>query len=655
MIAPQRNASVTSAALSKISERTDLAAGRRQDRAWQGRAYELLDEVGELGYLMQLKASLLARCDFSREYLNDDGVWDTVPDDDKGPGRVMNAFVGPQGGQTELKRQAALHLSTAGEATLLGTTIDGGDHGILWEFLSVDELTITSDGRVQRQRGRHQAVETLEPDAHYVARAWRPSARRSDEPDCEVKRIMRVAEEVLTLTQMVDAIARSRLSAGLLYVPDEISFADDETDETAEEGDQADPFTKALMEHMAAPVEDRESAAALVPLVLRGPAELADKIVLIDLARQLDTWAQTLRQEALSRLAQGLDAPPEMMTGLGVVNHWGSFQIDADFASKHIAPLGELLAEFLTFAYLRPMLETFENVAKKETARYRLRFDLSAIAARADEAATGQRLHSDGLISDEVHVKTSGFAESDMPGEDEVLQRRMWRLIMSAPTVFGPVLLTKIPGFEDVDVSKLGSAPSGGLPGGGMGGLPGPTQDAQTGQEPPRTPVPGFSSADDALVFKLTIAADSQLDRALEKAGSRVLARTAKNGELMTRLRSLPKWTVLQHVGREELAALGRERADHSLTLTELFKDAWEPFSSNACGWIADYLVESGVSKEKAMGQAASMAAALTIALEEFAKTHCHDRLTSHGRAGVRVPEELVLQALGFRRLTRVV
>ena len=36
----------------------------------------------------------------------------------------MHAFVGPQGGQAELKRQATLHLATAGECYLVGSSVE---------------------------------------------------------------------------------------------------------------------------------------------------------------------------------------------------------------------------------------------------------------------------------------------------------------------------------------------------------------------------------------------------------------------------------------------------------------------------------------------------------------------------------------------------
>ena len=66
MRAPERTGRVTSAALTKLGDaKRKGGTATSPSHRWQTRAYELLDEVGELGYLMSLKASLLARCSFT--------------------------------------------------------------------------------------------------------------------------------------------------------------------------------------------------------------------------------------------------------------------------------------------------------------------------------------------------------------------------------------------------------------------------------------------------------------------------------------------------------------------------------------------------------------------------------------------------------------
>jgi hypothetical protein len=58
-----------------------------------------------------------------------------------------------------------------------------------------------------------------------------------------------------------------------LFVPEELSFGPINENEGVDDTDDLDEFIETLVQHMSAPVEDRPSAAGLVPLVVRGAAE----------------------------------------------------------------------------------------------------------------------------------------------------------------------------------------------------------------------------------------------------------------------------------------------------------------------------------------------------------------------------------------------
>lgn len=624
-----KTASVSSAALQSVADMTAARKGKRSvDVQWQSRSYELLDEIGELGYLLNLKASIAARCLLPIQYLTDEGEWD-ASDDEKAL-RTMQCFVGPYGGQTELKRRAVLHLSAAGESYLVGEVGDQPETGILWEFLSTDEVRIDATGQATRRRDGAIGNATALPPDSYVARCWRPHPRFSDMADSEVRRVLQICEEIVTLTAMVDAVAKSRLAAGILFVPEEMTFADQE-DETDESTDDLDPFTKTLMDHMSAPIEDRSSAASLVPLVLRGKGDMADNIKLIDVARNLDTWAQMLRAEALARLAQGLDTPPEVIAGKAQLNHWTAYNVDVDFVVKHVVPVGDLLAEFLTCSYLRPMLETFEDVSPEEAQRYRLTFDPSPVMARQDEATAARALHPLGVISDESLVKANGFDISDMPDDAELFRRRSWELVRSAPAVFAQVLLPLIPGFEDIDASKLG-APAAGGNGGGEDGQPGtPTSDATSGQE---APVPAFRN----LVMQVAVAADASIDRAMERAGARLVTKSTRNLVLRDRLRAIDKSRALLMVTAGELASVGCDAAS-------LLEGAWDQLSLRTRYWVRDYLVECGASEMQADDGAVLAAGAICEEMQAFVTAGMHVGFPNRANR-LRVPEDLVVRAL---------
>ena len=319
---------MSSAALQTVGE---IQRAPSNDDAWQRDGYTYNELVGEVGFVNNLTANTVAAADLRIVRSDEKGDW--VESTDPRAQSVMDAFVGPIGGIEELLRRASLHMQIAGESWLVGTQIVDEFEiplGILWEFLSTEEVKVDADGNVirnpsgtrQSAYGSKSAIGHLDEDV-YIARLWRSDPRWSDRADSPMKRVLPICREVVVLTQVVDAIAKSRLSAGILFIPDEMSFGpDNETEDPGDDTDDIDEFMQELISHLSAPVDDRTSAAALVPLLLRGAAELGDKVQLIEIARDLDNLYQELRQEALHRVARGLDIPPEMMEGKGSLNHW---------------------------------------------------------------------------------------------------------------------------------------------------------------------------------------------------------------------------------------------------------------------------------------------------------------------------------------------
>ncbi|WP_116996378.1 hypothetical protein [Desertimonas flava] len=614
---------------------------------WQPEAYMYSDEIGEVGYVNNLKANSAADCELVlQEYDADADDW--KDSEDVRAARVMKAFVSPHGGQSELIRRAFLHLDIAGETMLVGSPTKelGISTGIWWEFLSSEELVITrGNAKPRRKRDGISQGEDLDQDA-YIARLYRSHPRFSDLADSPMRRVLGICSEVLTLTQMVSAIARSRLAAGILYVPEELSFAvDDESDEVLDADDEGydensiEPFLKDLEEHLKAPVEDRTSVASLVPLILRGPAEMKDKVGLIEIARNLDTWAQELRKEALSRLATGMDIDPAYLEGKSQVNHWGTWNIDNEFVMKHVAPTGSLVADFVTVAYLRPMLETFEAMSEDDALRFRVVFDTSKIMARSDEAANARLLHTELQLSDSSLRSSNGFDESDAPDPDELKRRMAWRLLEKAPVQLGPALGPLV-GLDDVDWSKV-------TPQQIIGNPSNPTRpdldgpDDVSGMQPPEQQsqeeaerIPGMSM----LIERVATAADAAVDRAIDTAASRVVSKARKNLSIKDRIATVDKGRVLTVVAPADLGELG-------LNAGQLLAGAWDTVGLKVRGWVRSYLEQRGRDGLAADDIAALASSNLCSALDRLVSDRLHTQLSPNGN-GLRVPHRLVIDAL---------
>ena len=663
MMLPQKwLAHVSSAALTKIG---DFDPVGRRGHEWQRDAYTYNELIGEVGYLHNLTASLVAMCDFRimEQHKDERGLPVAEASDDERALRVMAAFTGPLGGQKELKRRSALHYQIAGESYLLGTPLKdefGMSHGVSWEFLSTEEIKIVKDGNRQSVRrnsagmsdsGSSGGAETVDPDA-YIARLWRPDPRYSLRADSPLKRVLPICRELVVLGEVIDGVAKSRLSSGLLFVPEELSFGPiDEGEEEGSDADDLDRFIEALVEHMKAPVEDRTSAAGLVPLVVKGAAEFGDKIRLIELAHDLDTAYQPLREELLKRIAQGLDAPPEIIHGKASLNHWSAYNIDTDFVEKHVEPIGEAIAEFLTVAYLRPMLVEFEEMTEDEVNRFFLEFDAQSIAVRHDEGPASQAAWDRNTLSDLSFLRANGFSEEDYPTEEERMRRLLEKVVVGAPGHFAGILLPVLyPELADVlhgsvmaednlnvPIDKQMPQPATPAAKETPGAPPAAPPTGGPNEAQPAPPAPAAASIGQ-LLDRLATAADAALERALERAGNRAMSLAAKRPEVRDRLRGAPKGMVLSAITDADIEELG-------LTRAELVNDAWDNFTLRGAGWVRDWLIAEGESSFVADEIAGQAMKDVAKHLDEWLEGGI-GRDIPVGQNGLRVPYGLISEPL---------
>lgn len=633
---PQR-VKVHSAALRKVGERNKNERVSHVDDGWQRLAYQHARLIGEVGYVFQMKANLIARCPLNPQHFVD-GHWVNKEDEDDDPGwekveRVMAAFVGPVGGVAELKRRFALHISIGGETTLLGTPSQnesGLSTGINWEFVSTQELRVTQGSKPTRNADGGQSKELGEEV--FLARCWRADPEFSGRSDSAMRRIELVCQELLKLTQMVMAIADSRLPAKILYLSDGLTLPGGDESEPSDDDDQPDSFVEGLYDHLAAPKDDPTSQTTILPFVMRGPPNPGDHIAIYDLGRDQDTWAKDLREEALDRIAAGLEVPKETMKGKSGLSGLGGGNvaqaIDDDLIQRHVIPDGEMMAEFVSFAYTRPMLEDFEDMNQEESSTWRVAFDPGPIQTKMDEGTSARRLHSlsPDIVSNDSVRNANGFDDSDKPTEEEVQERRMWDLLKANPSTLGPVIgPILVPGVDWSQVST--------------GQTDNPVQN--TGLPENEVAAESESTADQGLSLlleRLTVAGDACLDRAFDRAGSIVVTRCQKDPSLRDRTRSVPK-------AKAPSMLTPAEAIRFTLTPDVLLANAWEPYGLKARGWVRDYLEEQGEDRRYADDIASEASRLICASLHRLASEYLPRGLPSPV-GGLRVQRELVEKAL---------
>jgi hypothetical protein len=493
---------------------------------------------------------------------------------------------------------------------------------------------------VRNAEGQVSTLEAgLDPNQVYFARSWTSDAEYSALPDSAVAGVLDEARQLYTLRQVVDASIKSRLNAGIFFAPDSMSFGPiDDTLPPQPETDDLDAFTETLLEHMATPVDDPSSAASLVPLVMRGNADDGDKIKLIDVGRNVGEWAIELRNELVEALARGLDVDPSQLEGKGELNHWTGYSVDAEFNAKHVIPEGEAFAEFVSTAYLRPMLVKWEQVNPAEANRFVVEFDASNITARADKGVTALGLLDRALISPDAAIEANGFDDSDMPTDEQRRERFLVDLLKTNPELmkdyakFVPWLapLASAGGTTANSPSAVGpvAPPTQGSP----ARVVTPRNPESGGGEPPLPTTEGLpSAATVGLHDRVATAAHFAVLRALEVAGSRVLSKAAKDPALKARLGRRPKVELLGSMTTGDFKAVGLEP-------TALLAGAWDQLAREVEAWM----VLAGFDR----AQAALATAELTTNLTDIAEAGALGRQPN----GLVVPDELIRHVLGVDR-----
>ena len=443
--------------------------------AWQAEAWEYYDAIGEVKYAFNLVASVASRIRLYAATVDNPAeapisvrasnrVSDRVG---QAAERALARLDSAYGGQAGLIRDAALNISVSGECYLVQMPARQGS-GVpeSWDVRSVDEVQIDQKnnygiaarrdfmGSGSSMGGQGKGLIPL-PSNAFVGRIWRAHPRFSEEADSSLRGLLDLCAELLLLNRTFRATARSRLNAGALYLPDGLSVAaspdpdypyDSSTDlnpgYTPEEA--ADEFEDQLIDAMTTPIRDEDSASAVVPLIIRGPAELGDRIKQFKFERSFDPALAQRADRVLERILQGLDVPKDIVTGLANVKYSNALQIDESLYKAHIEPLMLLIADALTVVYLRPYLLA-SGFDPAEVERVVVWFDPSAVATRNDRAADADNGFDRMAISYDTWRKTHGFSEADAPTPQEVAMRLVFEKGMITPDLTQAMLSAVAP------------------------------------------------------------------------------------------------------------------------------------------------------------------------------------------------------------------
>jgi hypothetical protein len=400
--------------------RDALAKPRRgTNREWQAEAWRFFDTVGELRNAATYLGKALSRVELNIQQRTPDG--DVTVTEGLAVDALNTLFEG-ETGRAQMMETLGVHLTVPGESYIVAIP-SGGDAPDEWLILSNEEIRGGTGGwSYDRGEGRVPI-----PEDALIIRIWRAHPKKWVEADSAVRAVLPILREVEALTKHVGATIDSRLAgAGVLLLPSEMTFATP-TDGAVPADPNADPFLIAFTEAMLKPIEDRSSAAAVVPIVVRAPGAVLEAAKHLTFSTPFDEQSRSLREEALTRLARGMDLPPEIMLGQADSNHWSAWQIDESALKIYIEPLVGLVADAFTRKWLWPILET----ANEPDYSLFVGWDTSGLRVRPNHATEAVELYDRGELSADALRRETGFDESDKPTDEEFAQILLRKLAMA--------------------------------------------------------------------------------------------------------------------------------------------------------------------------------------------------------------------------------
>lgn len=368
---------------------------------WQTEAWNYLDNVGELRYYVQWRANSCSRVRLIASELDDTGV-PTGKTENSRVAEIVQAIGGrSQLASGQLIKRAVECLTVVGEVWI--ALLLRPDDSEQWVALSRDEI---------RKKGEEVTISMpdgtdhdLRPGKDVIFRVWNPHPRKASDCDCSVRASLDVLGEIVRTTKTIANSAKSRLIGnGIVFVPQEMSLPQSNSPGAVGSvpgmGLTGLPAVQELQELLfnvaKVAYEDDESFAAMIPIFASVPGDMINKVEHLKFDNQITDTNIKLRNDAIHRLAMGLDVSPERLLGLGSsTNHWSAWQIGDTDVQIHIAPVIEVLCSAITD-------QVFRNVLIREGIdpdKYVVWYDVSLLTADPDRTDTATDAFDRGVIN----------------------------------------------------------------------------------------------------------------------------------------------------------------------------------------------------------------------------------------------------------------
>lgn len=601
---------------------------------WQDEAFDNFDELGIIKAPVWWSGNAMSKLKLYaavRPIDDPEGAPIPVADTESGIPSNLASYAqaeierlkSPFGGRAEILRMLQMNLEIAGLGWLvcIGATSSmqpdplnpGGQLEILtperWDIRSIREVEERGEGR-QAQTIVHDRPGdtgyTLKPDQDEAIAIFQRNPGWSALADCHMRGVLTDCNSLVLLQNEVQAESKSRQSNGILLMPN--GLRQGPTIVTQDDGGAeatVDPAVEDLSDALIAPIEDPSAAESVVPLVIFGERDDLKEVRHISLARDTTAVLEARIEARKVGIAEGLNLPPEVVRGHMGTTYANASQIDQDTYDDYLGPRVNLICDGFTTGFLQPHLldagfppELVERIIVAGDP-----YDMIDTADPAEFADEGINLNT---ISAEAWRRLKGFSEDDAPEPLEQLLRAFFHIRTFDPGLVDaivkdviPELKIPTPAGESAPVdSGLKIAASAEIASGlqlllAAAQAQGAKQIAAraSGALAKRAPGHALAAIDRDLRTKVLTAANAAMNRALERAGTRLKVKDKAHHEA---LRTVNPIYAAQFLGPAQVQAAGF--TDDGL----IGDDAFD-------GTVAQFDTWTAHAQEKALGIAAGM------------------------------------------------
>jgi hypothetical protein len=586
-----------------LSDRQLAQKVNRQRAPWQEMAWNYRELIGELGAGIEYEAGIMSKVHYTPAAVTDEDepalagsdLWEKLPERVRAATEDAMAALPFRNGYA-FTGILSTCLRVAGEAWLHGETRNGRER---WTVRSSDEVVAVSNGLGIVDMPGIQPRPVKPGGDEVLLRLWKPHPRWKQLSDSPLRRMLDTCEDIVLIGRELRAAARSRVAAnGILLVPDGLSLV-------RKPDGSFDDLQSELEFTMLAPIANEGDAGAVVPVILKGPADQLEKVRHLILARETSEDLIEKLESALGRLREGMNMPPDANQSVKDMNHWSAWSVSQENWKNYLEPECRIIVDSFTEAYLRPVLMLPEakgggGLTEDEAELVQVWYDAGNVTENANRGTDARDLYDRGEVGGEYLRSALGAGKDDAPDDDEYERMLAWKAAQNMTPETSQALLqamlqamgvggitTMLPGAQprtvpargaiEVGPSKTPAAPSRTPTGGTSGTQPvsptpvdgpplqgaGHTQGVLDSVRHERTRLitaERLAEIEQALRERLIVAADLEMLRALERAGTRVrgaLQNRKAYEQLAGDTRGLAAENVCALVGSEQIGRLG--------------------------------------------------------------------------------------------------